>query len=155
MPPPDGHRAPPIPLHLAQVDPAGLRYSNGAFIAILVSIVVRSSFMLVFLSVQMLRDMLQNCVSHRYACANESTKGGISTCSGGDKPTVSHAVTEMVSRDMGSRSDSIVRPRDMRPLSNWPRTRSPTQSNIRLAYTGHSKISLTDLNDRHDSKTLQ
>ena len=49
--------------------------------------------------------MLQNVVSHRYACVNLSTKGGLAPW-----------------RDMGYRSDSIALSRDMGPLRFYVRS---------------------------------
>ena len=60
--------------------------------------------------------MLQNGVSHRYACVKLSTKGGCRTPFRG-----SAKLPEKVSRDMGYRSDSTAVSRDMGPLSKLPR----------------------------------
>ena len=60
---------------------------------------------------QLSRDMLQNGVSHRCACVKQRTKGG------GIAPFWGSAkLHQIVSRDMGYRSDSIAVSRDMGPL---------------------------------------
>ena len=58
-------------------------------------------------------DLLQNGVSHRCACVKLSSRAGYRTILG------TANLPEKVSRDMGYRSDSIAKLRDMGPLRVW------------------------------------